>query len=156
MSTKLIVCYFSLMKFWLCLFLITIGFYSAAQSYELKAFSIADGLPQSQVYDITEDHNGNLWLGTRGGGVAKFDGVDFKVFTTQDGLVSNFVSTVFHDSRDNIWIGTSKGVSLYNGIRFRNFMFEEEAFKVTVSSITESKKKELFFVLVPLKTTWLI
>lgn len=145
MSTKFIVCYFRLMKFWLCLFWITIGFYSAAQSYELKAFSIADGLPQSQVYDITEDHNGNLWLGTRGGGVAKFDGVDFKVFTTQDGLVSNFVSTVFHDSRDNIWIGTSKGVSLYNGIRFRNFMFEEEAFKVTVSSITESKKKELFF-----------
>ena len=99
---------------------------SFGQNYELKAFSIADGLPQSQVYGIAEDHNGNIWLGTRGGGIAKFDGVNFEVFTTQDGLLSNFVSSVFHDSRDNIWIGTSTGVSLYNGIQFRNFRMSKQ------------------------------
>ncbi len=133
------------MKFWCASLIFFIPFLSFGQNYELKAFSIADGLPQSQVYGIAEDHNGNIWLGTRGGGIAKFDGVNFEVFTTQDGLLSNFVSSVFHDSRDNIWIGTSTGVSLYNGIQFRNFRFEKESFRVSVSSIAESKNKELFF-----------
>ena len=133
------------MKFWCAYLIFFIPFLSFGQNYELKAFSIADGLPQSQVYGIAEDHNGNIWLGTRGGGIAKFDGVNFEVFTTQDGLLSNFVSCVFHDSRDNIWIGTSTGVSLYNGIQFRNFRFEKESFRVSVSSIAESKNKELFF-----------
>ena len=133
------------MNFWCAFLIFFIPFLSFGQNYELKAFSIADGLPQSQVYGIDEDHNGNIWLGTRGGGIAKFDGVNFEVFTTQDGLLSNFVSSVFHDSRDNIWIGTSTGVSLYNGIQFRNFRFEKESFRVSVSSIAESKNKELFF-----------
>ena len=133
------------MKVWIAFLFGVTTFLSFGQNYELKAFSIADGLPQSQVYGMDEDHNGNIWLGTRGGGIAKFDGVNFEVFTTQDGLISNFVSTVFKDSRDNIWIGASNGVSLYNGIRFRNFKFEKESFKVSVSSIAESKNKELFF-----------
>lgn len=133
------------MKFWLgvLICLITFGLYG--QNYELKPFSIADGLPQSQVYDIAEDHNGNLWLGTRGGGVAKFNGSDFEVYTTQDGLVNNYVSSVFHDSRNNVWIGTANGVSLYNGIKFRNFKLEGESFKVSVSSIAEDKNQCVYF-----------
>lgn len=133
------------MKLLLALLIVCAAFPMFGQSFELKSFSIADGLPQSQVYDITEDHNGNLWLATRGGGIAKFDGAEFDVFTTRDGLINNFASSVFHDSKNNIWIGTSNGLSLYNGIRFRNFKLEGESFKVTVSSITENKKQELFF-----------
>lgn len=123
----------------------TLSEISFGLDFKMKSFSIAEGLPQSQVYDIAEDHNGNLWLATRGGGIAKFDGVKFKVFTTQDGLINNFASAIFHDSKENIWVGTSNGVSLYNGIRFRNYKLEGESFKVSVSSITENKKQELFF-----------
>lgn len=133
------------MNFWAGFFFFFSSLFVFSQNYELKTYSIADGLPQSQVYDIAEDHNGNLWLGTRGGGLAKFDGQDFQVFTTQEGLVNNYISSVFHDSRNNIWIGTSNGVSLFNGIRFRNFKLEDEAFKISVSSITENKSKEIFF-----------
>ena len=128
----------------LCLFFV-LSQISFGQDFKLKSFSIVDGLPQSQVFDIAEDHNGNLWLATRGGGIAKFDGANFKVFTTQDGLVNNFASAIFHDSKENIWVGTSNGVSLYNGIRFRNYKLEGQSFKVSVSSITENKKQELFF-----------
>ena len=133
------------MKFWVAFLFVLIQLNNFAQDFELKSYSIADGLPQSQVYDITEDHNGKLWLATRGGGLASFDGANFDVFTTQEGLVNNFVSTVFHDSKDNLWVGTSNGLSLYNGIRFRNFKLEGESFKVSISSIAESKKQELYF-----------
>ncbi len=133
------------MKIVLALLMLIYSLSIIGQSYEFKSFSIADGLPQSQVYDIAEDHNGNLWLATRGGGVAKFDGADFEVFTTNEGLINNFASSIFHDSNNNIWIGSTNGLSLYNGIRFRNFKLEGESFKVSVSSITENRSKELFF-----------
>ncbi len=108
-----------------------------SQNYVLKQYSVAEGLPQSQVYDIIEDHNGQIWLATRGGGLARFNGREFKVFSTDDGLVNNFISSLYQDDRKNIWIGTSNGVSQYNGIKFRNYLLEGGNFSVTVSSITE-------------------
>ena len=110
-----------------------------SQNYVLKQYSVAEGLPQSQVYDIIEDHNGQIWLATRGGGLARFNGRDFKVFSTDDGLVNNFISSLYQDDRKNIWIGTSNGISQYNGIKFRNYLLEGSNFSVTVSSIAERK-----------------
>lgn len=133
------------MKFSSFIVLLFVSVIVFGQDFKLKSFSIVDGLPQSQVFDIAEDHNGNLWLATQGGGISKFDGAEFKVFTTGNGLINNFASAIFHDSKQNIWIGTSNGVSLYNGIRFRNFKLEGETFKVSVSSIVENKNQELFF-----------
>ncbi|MBI35629.1 MAG: hypothetical protein CMP67_09755 [Flavobacteriales bacterium] len=133
------------MKLVLFYFLMIFSLISLSQDFELRSYSIAQGLPQSQVYDITEDHNGNLWIATQGGGIAKFDGVEFDVFTTREGLINNFVSSIYQDSRKNLWIATSNGLSQYNGIRFRNYKLEGEAFKVSVSSIAENKKQELFF-----------
>ena len=46
------------MKFWGAFLFVLIQLNNFAQDFELKSYSIADGLPQSQVYDITEDHNG--------------------------------------------------------------------------------------------------
>jgi ligand-binding sensor domain-containing protein len=108
-----------------------------SQNYVLKQYSVAEGLPQSQVYDIIEDHNGQIWLATRGGGLAKFNGTEFKVYSTDDGLVNNFVSALYQDRRKNIWVGTSNGVSQYNGIKFKSYLLEGENFSVTVSSIAE-------------------
>lgn len=131
------------MNWRILLFLTFLSCFGHSQNYVLKSYSVTEGLPQSQVYDVIEDHNGQLWMATRGGGVACFNGNDFKVFTTNDGLVNNFVSSLFQDSKQNVWIGTSNGVSQYNGIKFRNFFLEGNNFPVTVSSITE-KKGNLF------------
>lgn len=125
------------MNWRILLFFVFLNCLGFGQNYVLKPYSVTEGLPQSQVYDIIEDHNGQLWFATRGGGVARFNGNDFKVFTTNDGLVNNFVSSLFQDSKQNVWIGTSNGVSQYNGIRFRNFFLEGQNFPVTVSSISE-------------------
>src|SRR4051812_39741818 len=59
--------------------------------YSTRNYSAADGLPQSQITDLIEDYNGYLWMGTEGGGLARFDGREFKVYTTRDGLLANEV-----------------------------------------------------------------
>ncbi|MFL5764953.1 MAG: two-component regulator propeller domain-containing protein [Bacteroidia bacterium] len=84
-----------------------------AQQLNIKNFSIEDGLPQSQVLYIFQDHSGEIWIGTNGGGVSRFDGVRFLNFSTKDGLKSNRVNYIAEDKSNTIWIGTMKGLAKF-------------------------------------------
>ncbi|GEQ85046.1 histidine kinase [Patiriisocius marinistellae] len=77
----------------------------------MRPYTLADGLPQSQVYDVVQDSVGYLWLGTQGGGLARFDGEDFKIFNENDGLTSNYIQSLLV-VKDSLFIGTKKGVSI--------------------------------------------
>ena len=90
-----------------------------AQNNQLRAYTLTDGLPQSQVYDIIEDEIGYLWLGTQGGGITRFDGVDFEVFNERNGLLSNYIHAL-HFSNDSLFIGTKKGLSIKHKNGFSN------------------------------------
>ena len=82
-----------------------------AQNSQLRSYTIADGLPQSQVYDIVQDDMGYLWLGTQGGGLANFDGEIFEVWNEGDGLLSNYIDALY-TVNDSLFIGTKKGLSI--------------------------------------------
>lgn len=82
-----------------------------SQNKQLRAYTLEDGLPQSQVYAMTIDTKGYLWLGTQGGGLARFDGNDFKVFNKTHGLASNYIQTI-KASNDTLYLGTKNGVSV--------------------------------------------
>lgn len=103
-----------------------IFFVSAATSqaqvqYSLRRYTALDGLPQSQVNMVLEDKNGYLWIGTHGGGLARFDGREFKVYTTRDGLLSNIVHYLKLDSKQNLWIVHPRGISRFDGTSFKAF-----------------------------------
>jgi uncharacterized protein (TIGR02145 family) len=61
---------------------------------------------------MVTDHNGNLWVGTYGGGVSVFDGVSWNTYTEEDGLINNYVTALAVDDENQIWVGTVKGISL--------------------------------------------
>ena len=61
---------------------------------------------------ITEDNTGNLWFGTDGGGVSRYDGKSFSTFTTAQGLANNYVRSITKDKTGNLWFGTSEGLSV--------------------------------------------
>ncbi|WCO01746.1 ligand-binding sensor domain-containing protein [Psychroserpens ponticola] len=82
-----------------------------SQNKQLRAYTLEDGLPQSQVYALTLDAKGYLWLGTQGGGLARFDGSDFKVFNKTHGLASNYIHAI-KASNDTLFLGTQKGISV--------------------------------------------
>ncbi|MFK8162083.1 MAG: histidine kinase [Lewinella sp.] len=50
---------------------------AVAQSYGFLTWTVADELPAPEITVLEEDAFGYLWVGTRGGGVAQFDGKDF-------------------------------------------------------------------------------
>ena len=92
-----------------------------AQQFTLRQYTAVDGLPQSQVNAMVEDQYGYLWIGTAGGGLARFDGREFKVYSTLDGLLSNIVTSLFIDSKRNIWIVHPRGLTRFDGLEFKKF-----------------------------------
>ena len=40
---------------------------AAAQEYHLRHYAVDDGLPSSQVRDVTQDASGRMWFATRAG-----------------------------------------------------------------------------------------
>ncbi len=61
------------------------------------------------------DNAGNLWFGTTGEGVYRYDGRRFTQFTEHDGLSSNTVWCALADHDGNIWFGTENGACRYDG-----------------------------------------
>jgi signal transduction histidine kinase/DNA-binding response OmpR family regulator/streptogramin lyase len=108
------------MKFLLLLLVFILPLVSAGQqnSYIKSFLTVDDGLSHNEVTSIAQDHDGFIWIGTRGG-LNRYDGYEFKVFNQVPGdsnsLVNPSIESLFVDSKGNIWIGTkSGGVSKYN------------------------------------------
>lgn len=65
-----------------------------------------------------KDREGNLWFGTMGKGLYKYDGKSFTQFTMKEGLDCLRIYCLLEDSEGKLWIGTEKGLCLYNGQTF--------------------------------------
>lgn len=96
-----------------------------AQRYNFVAYSLEDGLPQSQVSDICQDRFGYLWIATETG-LSRFDGLDFKNFSTDDGLPDNEIDKLYLDSRNKLWIATPKGIAQYSKNGFVPYLFSAD------------------------------
>jgi ligand-binding sensor domain-containing protein len=62
-----------------------------------------------------QDKAGNLWFGTTGEGVYRYNGKSFTQYTKSAGLNSNTVYALLEDASGNIWIGTKEGVCRFDG-----------------------------------------
>ena len=127
----------------LFLFFFGISLALNAQNKQLQSLTLEDGLPQSQVYAITQDEKGYLWLGTQGGGLARFDGKTFKVYNETNGLASNYINAI-QAHNDNLYIGTKRGLSVKLKQQFLNietpeintlYAFENKIFLMTAKGV---------------------
>ena len=89
-------------------------------------YSIKDGLPSNETYDVFQDSKGFIWIGTDNG-VVKYDGTTFQTFTTLDGLTDNTIFKIKEDHQGRIWFMTyNKMLCFYQNGRFSPFIFNEE------------------------------
>jgi signal transduction histidine kinase/ligand-binding sensor domain-containing protein len=127
------------------LFLVN-SLFIAGQQSDFRNWSLEFGLPQSEVYAMLQDSRDNLWVGTNGGGLSRFNGFNFRTYTTSDGLISNMVWAIFEDSRGNIWIGASNAVTEFNGISFTNYTEEPVPFIRTYNVFHEDSNGHIWIV----------
>ena len=77
-------------------------------------YTTAEGLPSNNVFALTTDSKGRVWVGTDAG-VGLYDGERFSIIDTTQGLPSQYI-TAFSESQDGaMWIGTyDAGLTKYN------------------------------------------
>lgn len=89
----------------------------ADQGYYFKQISLNEGLTQSTVRCILNDHNGFIWIGTKSG-LNRFDRYSMKnyIYKKNDpkSIPGNQINFILEDKEGNIWIGTENGLALYN------------------------------------------
>ena len=109
-------------------------------------FTTDDGLTLDAISCSVMDKTGNIWFGTLGGGVSKYDGKSFTNFTTAQGLANNNVMSIIEDRIGNLWFGTGGGgVSKYDGKSFNNFTTTHGLANNNVLCITEDKTGNIWF-----------
>ncbi len=117
--------------------------------YSFKIFKPEANNPNSissnLIFDIEEDQNANLWIGTTGGGLVFFNR-STEEFTTYNNdpnninsINSDYISTVYHDKENRLWIGTNNGLNMLDlnntrkSIIFKRFKAQQEPFVANIN-----------------------
>ncbi|XZF14224.1 histidine kinase [Chitinophagaceae bacterium MMS25-I14] len=94
------------------IFLVLLACSAAGQEYSYTHYDVKDGLPSSNIHNITQDKDGFIWFATESG-LCRFDGTHFKTYTTKDGLPGNEVLGCWVDSKGRMWIKVFKNAICY-------------------------------------------
>jgi len=108
----------------LCMLTITAVQNVNAQFFNAKSkFSVDNGLPSNEVFDLLHDSKGFMWMATDFG-LARFDGTGFKQFGIEDGLTKVTVLQLKEDAQGNIWALTLTGeFFVFNGEKFEAYAY---------------------------------
>jgi ligand-binding sensor domain-containing protein len=107
----------------LCLLICLFAVIDGRAQYRFDTWTTNDGLPQNQINDITQTHDGYLWL-TTFNGLVRYDGVRFKVFNPGNtkGLKTSRLLDLSEDPGGSLWITTEhSGVVRYKYGEFKTY-----------------------------------
>ncbi|MGZ3917010.1 MAG: ligand-binding sensor domain-containing protein [Flavisolibacter sp.] len=104
-----------------------------------------EGLPIHNIICGAADKAGNLWFGTGGGGVSKYDGKNFTNYSMANGLAGNIVFCIIEDKDSNLWFGTTSGLSKYDGKRFINYTTSSGLAGNFITCMLQDKNGNIWF-----------
>jgi diguanylate cyclase (GGDEF)-like protein len=70
---------------------------------------LAEPRLDTYIWSIHEDWRGGIWVGTRGSGLAHFDGARWRFLDRSAGFPNDVVRQVVEDGPDALWVATSGG-----------------------------------------------
>jgi signal transduction histidine kinase/ligand-binding sensor domain-containing protein len=86
----------------------------------------ASDLSDNHIFCLKEDSNGNIWIGTNGGGVNVYSPITKQIAKFRSGLrgansqrfpINNYIRAIEEDANGNIWIGSlGSGIAVYHTI----------------------------------------
>ncbi|HTR04620.1 MAG TPA: two-component regulator propeller domain-containing protein [Thermoanaerobaculia bacterium] len=79
------------------------------RSDSIRVFRPADGFPSRQPMAFAEDGDGAVWIGLRGGGLARYRDGSFSLAEAADGLPSGSIRALAVDARGRLWVGSARG-----------------------------------------------
>ena len=102
-----------------------------------QPLSLEQGLSQSVVLDVAQDHRGFLWFATEDG-LNRYNGYEVTVFRHLPGdrtsLANSYVRALWVDRAGTLWVGTDSGLD--------RFVPETEAFVRAVDASGDGQSLE--------------
>ena len=96
----------------------TISSHHARQKIEMGLEDVDTAYNPNYIVALEVDREGIVWVGTWGGGLARFDGEKYTNYTVKDGLPSNHVFMLHEDRNEILWVGTSHGLARFSDGKF--------------------------------------
>lgn len=106
------------------------------QNPYIKHYTVNDGLPSNNVYQVFQDSRKFIWFATDAGAV-KFDGRHFETFSTANGLPNSEIFRFEEDSRGRLWLFHLNGTFSY--------FFKGKLFTLLNEKILDSLSNSMFF-----------
>jgi ligand-binding sensor domain-containing protein len=81
------------------------------QNGSVTMYTNKDGLPSDPIFDMIEDSEHTIWMGSYGGGLVGLKNGKFTCYTMAQGLFNDVVMKILEDNYGNLWLGSMKGIS---------------------------------------------
>lgn len=116
------------------LLLLFVGHATFGQTHSFNHYSIPEGLPSLEVYDVYQDHHGFIWFATDNG-VVRYDGNQMETFQVNEGLTDPVVFGITEDAKGRIWFRTFSGrVCYYHNKSIHPYRFNDALFQLCKNS----------------------
>lgn len=127
------------------------GLYRRDPDGTTRAYSTADGLPNTSIMALLEDREGGLWVGTRRG-LVRMDAASkpARVYLTKDGLPGARIESLLETSDGKLWVGTVDGLAEWtpsqpvDGREFQGYTAAQGLSAKTVGALAEDRDGNLW------------
>jgi signal transduction histidine kinase/ligand-binding sensor domain-containing protein len=111
----------------------------------ITTYTVEDGMPGNPVWALADGPNGELWVGTRPGGLSVLRNGHFRNYTERDGLTHNAIIALKTDRNGNLWIGTDGGgVNRFSNGKFTSYQTREGLSNQVIRCIYEGQDGSLW------------
>jgi signal transduction histidine kinase/ligand-binding sensor domain-containing protein len=116
--------------------------------HTLERIGMKEGLVSNNIFELYQDKNGNLWMGTVDAGLMVFDPKKrtIRYLNQASGLNSNRVAAVIEDSTGKFWIGTGGGINVLDTSKntIQNYTTKEGLSNDQLSAVVKDKKNRIW------------
>jgi signal transduction histidine kinase/ligand-binding sensor domain-containing protein/DNA-binding response OmpR family regulator len=111
----------------------------------ITSYTVKDGMPGNPVWALADGPNGDLWVGTRPGGLSVLHNGHFRNYTERDGLTHNAIIALKRDRNGNLWIGTDgEGLDRFSNGQFTSYSTRSGLSNQVVRCIYEGREGSLW------------
>lgn len=128
-----------------CFLLISLKVKAQQQLSVFDTKSVHHNISQRAITCFLKDNDGYMWIGTRGNGLFKYDGVEFKQYVKKwevsKALVNNTINKLYLDKSFRLWVATENGIQYYNKInnQFKSITYNGTPLMANIHAIKQTK-----------------
>lgn len=135
------------LKLKVCLFFVLFSqIYYSQYATELETITESDGLPSNYVFNVTEDQQNRLWIGTDKG-LATFRDGKWILFNADSGMPGNYINQLTFDGKNGLLMYISEKGLYYFNIENKHITNYPEINNRSVLNIKRANKNSDFVII---------